>query len=142
MSSAFWLYEMRIVLMVFCADWFICDRCWCRSKLENEITIVLWLLWNFLQKWQEMNNSRFVREMVINDIEGTFRSNIRSSSYFNIEQKKMYISFFSITNIIIKSISINHPLDFHWKRINNPWCIVYEHLMGLKIKGRFSKGGH
>ena len=64
MFGARFLYEIRIVLMVFCADWFIFDRCWCRPKLENEIYISLWLIRELIHKWQEMNDSKFVREMI------------------------------------------------------------------------------
>ena len=46
---------------------------------------------------------------------------------------------FNLTKIIIKLISITHPLDFYCRITNNPPCIVNEHLIGLTITGRFLK---
>ena len=43
--------------------------------------------------------------------------------------------------MIIKSILITHPLNFDCRITNNPPCIVYEHLIGITITGRFSKWG-
>ena len=44
---------------------------------------------------------------------------------------------FNPKKIIIKSISITHSLDFDCIITDNSLCIVYEHLIGLKITGRF-----
>ena len=54
----------------------------------------------------------------------------------------MHLLLLNITKIIIKSISITHPLDFDCIITNNPACIICLHLIGLTITGRFLKWGH
>ena len=51
----------------------------------------------------------------------------------------MYPLLFNLAKIIIKSISITHPLNLDFRITNNPRCIVYEHSIGLKITGHFLK---
>ena len=62
---------------------------WCRSKLEYELYIILLLIQKLWQKWQESTNSKFVRKMMLNDLSETFRSNIRLSSWCNIQYQNM-----------------------------------------------------
>ena len=51
----------------------------------------------------------------------------------------MYLLLLNIIKIIIKSISITHPLDFDCRITNNPPCIIYDHLIGLTITGHILK---
>ena len=53
----------------------------------------------------------------------------------------MFLLLFNITNIVIKSISISHPLNLDCRITNNPPCVVYVHLIGLRITGHFLKLG-
>ena len=53
----------------------------------------------------------------------------------------MYLSLFDFTIVVIKKISITHPLNIDCRITNNPLCIVYEYLIWSPITGRFSKWG-
>ena len=78
---------------------------------------------------------------MINGIQETYISNIQLSSQFNIQYQKMCLLLFNLTKIIIKSISITHPLNFPCRLTNNLPCIIYEHLIWLTITGHFLKWG-
>ena len=54
----------------------------------------------------------------------------------------MYRLLFNLTKIIIKSISITHPLGFYCIETNNPPYISYNHLIGLTITGHILKLVH
>ena len=41
---------------------------WCRKKLENELYIIIRMLWKLRHTWQEMTDSILAIEMMINDI--------------------------------------------------------------------------
>ena len=84
-----------------------------------------------------MTDRKFVNKMMIKYIEETFRSNnkiIIIGQYTITEYVALVVHSLKI---IIKSISITHPLDSHCRRINNPLCVICEQLIGLTIKGGF-----
>ena len=51
----------------------------------------------------------------------------------------MYLSLLNLIFCKMKTISNTHPLDFHYRRTNNPPCIICKRLIELTIKGRFFK---
>ena len=93
---------------------------------------------NLCQKWQDITNSEFVKSdnkwHIIN-----IQIKYTIIVIVNYTISEMYLLLFNLAKSIILSKSFTHPLNFYGIITNNPPCIVYIHLIRLKITGRFLK---
>ena len=58
----------------------------------------------------------------------------KNTHTFNIKYHNIYLLLFNLTEIIIKSISITHSLNFHCRITNNKININHSPLQILAVK--------
>ena len=105
--------------------------------MEHELNIIIGMLRKIVFKitiyhWFEVcgenNDKLHIRNMQIKyKIIIIVQYTIAENAHLIVQYQNIYI---------IKPISITHPLNFHCRITNNPWCIVYLQLIGLKITER------
>ena len=122
------------------------------------IDLCYMMVYIIIVKWKlctPLTDSKIVTEMTRDDLFEICDRNDYKRHRRNIQIKYKIIIIFqykikwtciflcSVSHkFIIKSISITHPLGFHFRKINHFSCTVCEQIMWLTVKRQFSKWGH